>query len=161
MSSNNKSTVIVLDKNIAHSTLKYDDAWLLEVAGIQLLHEATLQDLLCTRNYTMYYILWEHNELLRERLSLRGDPIDHSEVNFLTPVEPMLHYRIVNRLLARHHTKGPHQVQYPYDCHQVSKGTQTEDASIVDTDANTTLMDIDLDTVEGDLDSKEGLDAKK
>jgi hypothetical protein len=44
-----------------------EDAWLLEVAGIQLLYEATLQDLLCTKNYTVYHLLWEHNALLQER----------------------------------------------------------------------------------------------
>jgi hypothetical protein len=67
MSSNDKSTVIVPENNMAHSALKDDNAWLLEVAKIQLLHKATLQDLLRTKNYAVYRILWERNNLLRER----------------------------------------------------------------------------------------------
>ena len=67
MSSNDKSTAIAPGKNAAHSALDYDDAWLLEVAQIQLLHEATLQDLLRTKNQAVSHLLREHNELLRER----------------------------------------------------------------------------------------------
>jgi hypothetical protein len=60
MSSNQKS-------NAAHTTLCNEDVWLLHIAEIQLLHEATLQDLIRTRNYTVDKLLCECNQLLREQ----------------------------------------------------------------------------------------------
>ena len=65
MASNDECSTIVPDNG--PSSLTYnDDAWLLEVA-IQVLHEATLQDLLGTRNNTVIHLLHERNELLWER----------------------------------------------------------------------------------------------
>jgi hypothetical protein len=50
------------------------------------------------------------------RPSLGGAPMDYSEVDFLTPVEQMLPYRIIDGHIARHHTKGPHPgAQYPHN----------------------------------------------
>ena len=66
MSSNDESTAFVLDQNVEHSALNYDNALLLQVAETQLLHEATLQDLLRTRNYAIEHLLHEQNELLWE-----------------------------------------------------------------------------------------------
>ena len=55
--------------NDMQSHLCHADAWLLDMARIQILHEATLQDLLQTRNDAVSHILHERNELLCERLS--------------------------------------------------------------------------------------------
>jgi hypothetical protein len=63
MSSNDKLTSIVPDNN----TVCYEDARLLHVAETQLLHEATLQDLLRTWNYAVDKLLYERNQLLQER----------------------------------------------------------------------------------------------
>jgi hypothetical protein len=62
MSSSDKATVILPNNNVHN-----EDAWLLHVAQMQLLHEATLQDLLRTRNYTIDQLLHKRNQLLRER----------------------------------------------------------------------------------------------
>jgi hypothetical protein len=43
------------------------DSRLLWKATIAVIHEATLQDLLRYSNNTMICILWERNDLLRER----------------------------------------------------------------------------------------------
>ena len=66
MASNDECSTIVPDNG--PSSLTYnDDAWLLEVARIQVLHEATLQDLLGTTNDAVIHLLHERNELLWER----------------------------------------------------------------------------------------------
>ena len=67
MSSNDNSTTFVLDQTTEHSTLDCDNTWSIQVAETQLLHEATLQDLLRTKNYAVIHLLQERNELLRER----------------------------------------------------------------------------------------------
>jgi hypothetical protein len=67
MSSNDKSTAIEPDKETEYSILDYNNEWLLEVAEVQLLHEATLQDLLHTGNYAVVHLLEEHNKLLWEQ----------------------------------------------------------------------------------------------
>ena len=67
MSLNDELTAFVLDQNVEHSALNDDDALLLQVAETQLLHEATLQDLLRTRNYAIEHLLHERNELLQEQ----------------------------------------------------------------------------------------------
>jgi hypothetical protein len=43
------------------------DLRLLQKATIAVIHKATLQDLLHYSNNAMIRILWEHNDLLRER----------------------------------------------------------------------------------------------
>lgn len=49
-----------------------------------------------------------------DRHSLGGSPFEYSNVNFLTQVEPMLPYSIIDGRVAQHHTKGPHKgAQYP------------------------------------------------
>lgn len=50
-----------------HTALHDEDARLLRVVEIQLLHEATLQDLIRTRNYAVEQLLLERNQLLQER----------------------------------------------------------------------------------------------
>ena len=60
MSSNKESSTM-------QTTLHDKDAWLLRVVEIQLLHEATLQDLIRTRNYAVEQLLYERNQLLQER----------------------------------------------------------------------------------------------
>ena len=66
MSSNDNSTTFVLDQTTEHSALDYDNTWSIQVAETQLLHEATLQDLLRTKNYAVIHLLQERNELLCE-----------------------------------------------------------------------------------------------
>ncbi|KAN0139943.1 hypothetical protein V8E53_002248 [Lactarius tabidus] len=113
-----------------------EDAWLLEVAGIQLLYEATLQDLLCTKNYCL-------SSSLGTQCTSPGEMLIGSPSEVLQWTTP--------RCIARHHTKGPHWgAQYPSNCCQLSKGTQTEDAS-ANTNTNVMLMDINPATVYGDL----------
>jgi hypothetical protein len=51
-----------------------------------------------------------------DRISLSGSPIEYSEVDFLTPVEEMRPYRVFERWIVQHYTKGPHQgARYPPD----------------------------------------------
>ena len=66
MAPKSESSTIVPDSTV-YPPLRDNDTWLLEVAKIQVLHEATLQDLLQTRNDAVTHILHERNELLRER----------------------------------------------------------------------------------------------
>ena len=66
MAPESESPTIVPD-NTVYPPLRNNDTWLLEVAKIQVLHEATLQDLLQTRNNVVAHLLHERNELLRER----------------------------------------------------------------------------------------------
>ena len=49
------------------TTLHDKDAWLLHIVEIQLLHKATLQDLIQTQNYAVKQLLYERNQLLQER----------------------------------------------------------------------------------------------
>jgi hypothetical protein len=60
MSSNQESST-------TKTTLCDEDTWLLHIAEVQLLHKATLQDLICTRNYAIDQLLYEHNQLLQEQ----------------------------------------------------------------------------------------------
>ena len=47
-----------------HSALDYDNTWSIQVAEMQLLHEATLQDLLRTKNYAVIHLVfWQLHEL--------------------------------------------------------------------------------------------------
>jgi hypothetical protein len=66
MSSDDKSTAIDLDQKAVHTSIHNNNVWLLHVAEVQLLHKATLQDLLHTQNYTIEHLLHEWNELLWE-----------------------------------------------------------------------------------------------
>ena len=66
MASNNESDTVMPDNN-PYSTANNNDTWLLEEAKIQVLHEATLQDLLQMKNDVVIQILHECNELLCER----------------------------------------------------------------------------------------------
>ena len=91
------------------------------------------------------------------RLSLRIAPCEYSKVDFLTPVELTLPYRIINGKVVRHHTKASAGARHPLDVstysqylrvqliffrqrRQLTKGTQTEDGS---SDADAMLLDID------------------
>ena len=49
------------------------------------------------------------------RLSLRGAPFEYSKVDFLTPVESILAYRIINGCVAWHHTKAHAGARHPPD----------------------------------------------
>lgn len=49
------------------------------------------------------------------RLSLGASPIEYSEVDFLTPVEPMRPYKVCSGMVAQYYTKGPHRARYPPD----------------------------------------------
>ncbi|KAH9009989.1 hypothetical protein EDB84DRAFT_1446023 [Lactarius hengduanensis] len=108
---------------------------------IQVIHEATLQDLLRFRNFAAMALLAERNELLRERVSLGGTPFDYSEVKFLSKYAPakMQPYKIMGHGFIRQYwAKRPSWARYPPDRHQFSRGTQTEDPI----DADTTLTEI-------------------
>jgi hypothetical protein len=59
MSSNQESST-------TKTTLCDKDVWLLHIAEVQLLHEATLQDLIHTWNCTIDHLLYECNQLLQE-----------------------------------------------------------------------------------------------
>ena len=101
-----------------------------------------------------------------DRISLGCSPIEYSKVDFLTPIEEMRPYRVFDRRIVQHYTKGPHYgTRYPPDisfCQgsiipcltvfsqrcQVSKCTQTEDID-ADADTDTTLMEIDPPTQSG------------
>jgi hypothetical protein len=67
MQSSTESNAIVPDSNTVQPTLHEDDTQLVCLAEIQLLHEATLQDLLHNRNYAIEQLLYEHNDLLKEQ----------------------------------------------------------------------------------------------
>ncbi|KAF8259480.1 hypothetical protein EI94DRAFT_1904846 [Lactarius quietus] len=138
MSSSAESIAIVPDHDAAKPALHEDDARLVRRAEVQLLHEATLQDLIRNRNYAIKHLLYEHNELLKEWLSLGGTPIEYSEVDFLTPPKPTQPYMIFPEGIAEIHVTRPSGGRYPPDCRQFSKGTQTDDL-----DDEITLMDID------------------
>lgn len=47
------------------------------------------------------------------RLSLGGSPIEYSEVNFLTAVEPMRPYKVFSGKVVQYYTQGPHRCRYP------------------------------------------------
>ena len=49
------------------------------------------------------------------RLSLGGALFEYSEVDFLTPVESILPYRIINGRVVRHHTKAHAGARHPPD----------------------------------------------
>lgn len=56
MTLDDKPTPIVPDNNTLQSHPHEDDALLQAVAEIRLLHKATLQDLLCTKNYAIQHL---------------------------------------------------------------------------------------------------------
>ncbi|KAF8256581.1 hypothetical protein EI94DRAFT_1710890 [Lactarius quietus] len=138
MSSSTESIAIVPDNNVAKPVLHKDDARLVRRAEIQPLHEATLQDLIHNRNYAVKHLLYERNELLKERLSLGGTPIEYSKVDFLTPPKPMQPYMIFPEGIAEIHVSRPLGGRYPPDPCQFSKEMQTEDQ-----DNDITLMEVD------------------
>ncbi|KAH9048852.1 hypothetical protein EDB84DRAFT_1556514 [Lactarius hengduanensis] len=108
---------------------------------IQVIHEATLQDLLRFRNFATMALLAKRNELLRERVSLGGTPFDYSEVEFLSEYAPakMQPYKIMGHGFIRQYwAKRPSWARYPPDRRQFSRGTQTKDPI----DADTTLTEI-------------------
>ncbi|KAH9008995.1 hypothetical protein EDB84DRAFT_1446584 [Lactarius hengduanensis] len=108
---------------------------------LQIIHEATLQDLLRFRNFAAIALLAERNELLQERVSLGGTPFDYSEVEFLSKSAPakMQPYKIMGDGWVRQYwAKQPSWARYPPDRRQFSRGTQTEDPI----DADTTLTEI-------------------
>ncbi|KAH9014395.1 hypothetical protein EDB84DRAFT_1443869 [Lactarius hengduanensis] len=85
---------------------------------IQVIHEATLQDLLRFRNFAAMALLAERNELLRERVSLGGTPFDYSEVEFLSEYAPakMQPYKIMGHGFIRQYwAKRPSWARYPPD----------------------------------------------
>ncbi|KAF8266303.1 hypothetical protein EI94DRAFT_1701842 [Lactarius quietus] len=98
------SDTIMPDNNAVQTHLHKDDTLLLYKAEVELLHEATLQDLLQNRNYAVQQLLYEHNELLREHISLGGASIEYSEVDFLSPPEPTHPYMIFPHEIAEIHS---------------------------------------------------------
>ncbi|KAH9060264.1 hypothetical protein EDB87DRAFT_1683781 [Lactarius vividus] len=108
---------------------------------IQVIHEATLQDLLRFRNFAVQSLLHERNELLRERVLLGGTPFEYSDVELLSEYSPikMQPYRIMgDGSIRQYWRKPPSWARYPPDRRQFSIGTQTDDP----TDADTTLTEI-------------------
>ena len=82
-----------------------DFADLVQRATILVIHEATLQDLLCCSNDAVYQLLLEHNTLLQERISLGTAAIDYSDVDFLSPPPPILPYIVVDGHVLRFWSK--------------------------------------------------------
>ncbi|KAH9013180.1 hypothetical protein EDB83DRAFT_2321799 [Lactarius deliciosus] len=116
---------------------------------IQVIHEPTLQDLLCFRNFAIKSLLRERNELLRERVSLGGTPFKYSEVEFLSEYSlvKMQPYKIMgDGTIRQYWAKQPSWAWYPPDRHQFSRGAQTEDPI----DADTMLMEITLSVQTGE-----------
>ena len=54
------------ESSAAQTALCDEDKSLLQIVEIQLLHEATLHNLICTRNYSVDQLLSERNQLLQE-----------------------------------------------------------------------------------------------
>ncbi|KAF8267860.1 hypothetical protein EI94DRAFT_1801169 [Lactarius quietus] len=122
------SDTIMPDNNAVQTLLHKDDALLLYKAEL----------------------LYERNELLWECISLGGAPIEYSEVDFLSPPEPTHPYMIFPHGIAEICVSRPACARYPTNCHQFTKGTQTED-----TNADTDVMLMDIDPTAIPRDSKE------
>jgi hypothetical protein len=67
MSHTEETNAITPDNASSQHLSSKEDNLLLQNAEIYLLHEATLQDLLRTKNYAVQHLLYERNELLREQ----------------------------------------------------------------------------------------------
>ncbi|KAI9436460.1 hypothetical protein H4582DRAFT_2078622 [Lactarius indigo] len=113
-------------------------------ANMGVIHEATLEDLLHCRNCTVFRILAEHNELLRECIKLGTKEIEYSEFDYLDrPPGPPRPYAIVTDIgILWYYTKKPSWARYPQDRRVFHKGVQTIDQD-TDPDPDTTLADVD------------------
>ncbi|KAI9463343.1 hypothetical protein BJY52DRAFT_1221798 [Lactarius psammicola] len=98
-----------------------------EGLAIRTLHEATLQELIYARNYAVLHILYERNELMRQR-----DSADFPEYNYIGPPEastlPYTAMWIGGKCHVLQFRVGrPSWAQYPIDRRRFDASTQTED----------------------------------
>ncbi|KAI9445607.1 hypothetical protein BJY52DRAFT_1228834 [Lactarius psammicola] len=94
-----------------------------EALATQTLHKATLQDLICAKNYAILHILHKRNELLRE-----CPPEDSTLPYTALWIDGKCH--VLQFCVSR-----PSWARYPVDRRQFDVSTQTEDA-------DTTLAEI-------------------
>ena len=92
-----------------------DFADLVQRATISVIHEVTLQDLLRCSNNAVYQLLLECNTLLQEHISLSTAAIDYSNVDFLSPLPPILPYIIVDGHVLRFQSKQNQGCRRPAD----------------------------------------------
>ncbi|KAI9452311.1 hypothetical protein BJY52DRAFT_1226230, partial [Lactarius psammicola] len=116
------------------------------------LHEATLQELIHAKNYTILHILHEHNELFHQQNSVHDNSTSFPEFDFISPTEASTCLYAAVWFHGECHVlqspvKLPSWASYPVDGRHFEVSTQMDDP-------NATLVEVNIPVLDNKLRTK-------